>query len=163
MATFREIDERLLALVDEEGEILDIEEFKQLQMDRTAKVEGIAEWCLDLRDEQDALKKEIERLTARKRAAERKEARLREFLQIITNGAKVKTARVSVSFRQTEAVEIFDEAAVREIASTDPRFADVLRYKEPEISKAEIKRLIQEQQVEVPGAAMVNRVSTIIK
>ena len=162
MATFREIDERLLALVDEDGEILDVEEFKQLEMDRTAKIEGLGEWCLALKDEQDVLKREIDRLTTRKRSAERKEAQLRDFLQVITQGEKVKTARITVSFRQTEAVEIFDENAVREIAQRDPRFEDVLRYREPEISKTEIKRLIQEG-LEIPGAALVGRLSTIIK
>ena len=163
MATFREIDERLLALVDEDGEILDVEEFKQLEMDRTAKIEGLAEWCLALKDEQDVLKREIDRLTTRKRSAERKEAQLRDFLQVITQGEKVKTARITVSFRQTEAVEIFDENAVREIAQRDPRFEDVLRYKAPEINKVEIKRLINEMKIEVPGAAVVGRLNTIIK
>ena len=162
MATFREIDDRLLALVDEDGEILDVQEFQQLEMDRNEKIAGIARWCLDLKDEQDVLAREMDRLATRKKAAAHKEAQLREFLQIITGGEKVKTADITVSFRQTEAVEIFDENAVRDLAQRDPRFEDVLRYKEPEISKTEIKRLIQEGR-EIPGAALVGRLSTIIK
>ena len=162
MATFREIDERLLALVDEDGEILDVQEFQQLEMDRNEKIAGLARWCLDLKDEQDVLKREIDRLTTRKRSAERKETQLRDFLQVITGGEKIKAADVTVSFRSVESVEIYDENAVRDLARRDPRFEDVLRYKEPEISKTEIKRLIQEGR-EVPGAALVGRLSTIIK
>ena len=83
MGTFREIDEAILALVNEDGEILDAEAFTALQMERGRKIESMALWVLDLQDEQDAIKREIDRLTARKKAAETKEKRLKEFLQAI--------------------------------------------------------------------------------
>ena len=62
MATFREIDEAILALVDEEGEIADIEAFEALQMERAKKAANMALWALDLKDEQDAIRYEIKRL-----------------------------------------------------------------------------------------------------
>ena len=162
MATFREIDERLLALVDEDGEILDLQEFQQLTMEREQKVENMGLWVLDLRDEQEAIKHEIGRLQARLRAAEHKETRLREFLSEILGGEKMKTSRITVSYRTTDAVEIEDEDAVRRFAEKNERYEDILRYKDPEISKTEIRRLIQ-QGVKVPGAELVPRTSTIIK
>lgn len=162
MATFREIDARLLELVDEDGEILDVEEFEALQMARELKAEGMALWVLDLRDEQNAVKAEIARLQARLKAAERKQERLLLFLQTVLRGEKLKTSLISVSYRRTEAVEIHDEEAVRAFAQKDERYEDILRYKEPEISKSEIKRLISEG-VAVPGAEIASRISTVIK
>lgn len=162
MATFREIDARLLELVDEDGEILDVEEFEALQMARELKAEGMALWVLDLRDEQNGIKAEIARLQARLRQAERKQERLLLFLQTVLRGEKLKTSLISVSYRRSEAVEIHDEEAVRAFAQKDERYEDILRYKEPEISKSEIKRLISEG-VAVPGAEVVGRVSTVIK
>ena len=55
-----------------------------------------------------------------------------------------------------------NEDALIRWASTDDRYEDCLRYKAPEISKTEVKRLIQEG-VHVPGAQLVERVSTVIK
>lgn len=162
MATFREIDEAIMALVDDEGEILDVEAFEQLQMERTQKAENMALWALDLADEQEAIKKEIGRLKALQARAERKEKSLKEFLGIVLGGEKLKTARISVSYRSTPAVEIDDEDSVRQWAMTEPRGEDILKYKEPEISKTEVKRLIAEG-VNVPGARMVCRQSTVIK
>lgn len=161
MATFREIDEKLLALVDEEGEILDVAAFEALQMERTEKAQNMALWALDLKDEQKSIKGEIERLQGRLAAAERKEKSLRDFLNIVLGGEKLKTARVSISYRATEAVEIMDEASVRQFGETSGH-EEILRYKEPEISKTEVKKLLQDG-VEIPGAALATHVSTIIK
>lgn len=162
MATFREIDERLLALVDEDGEILDLQEFQQLQMEREQKAENMGLWIMDLRDEQEALKREIDRLQNRLHHAADKEARLRDFLGQILGGEKLKTARISVSYRSTEAVEIEDEEAVRRFAERDNRYEDILRYKQPEISKTEIKRLIQSG-TPVPGAKLAPRTSLLVR
>lgn len=162
MATFREIDDALLALVDEDGEILDLDAFKALQMEREKKIEGMALWVLDCRDEQDAIKYEIKRLQARLATAEHKEKRLREFLAEVLGGEKFKSPRVAVSYRTTPAVEIDDEDRVRQWAMKDPAGEDVLRYRPPEISKSEIRRLIQEGR-QVPGAELVNRTSTMVR
>jgi hypothetical protein len=161
MATFREIDEQLLALVDDEGEILNVDAFEALQMERTEKAANMALWALDLKDEQESIRGEIKRLQGRLAAAERKEKSLKDFLGVILAGEKLKTPRVTVSYRASEAVEIMDEDAVRhfgEVSGHD----EILKYKPPEISKTEIKKLIQDG-VEVPGAVIESRVSTVIK
>lgn len=163
MATFREIDERLLALVDEEtGELLDVEAFEALQMERDEKAAGLAKWVLDLQEEQELIKGEIRRLRARQEAAARKEQRLREFLPVILHGQKLKTPTVTVSYRATTAVEIEDEDALIQWAQRVPEGEDCLRYKRPEVNKSEVKQLILEG-TQVPGASLVDRVSTVIK
>lgn len=162
MATFREIDERLLALVNEDGEILDVEAFQQLQMERETKDENMALWALDLKDEQEAIKQEIQRLQGRLKSAATKEQSLREYLQAVLGGQKLKTARVSVGYRTTQAVEITDEDGLRQWAMTDPKGENVLRYREPEISKTAIREMI-EAGGEVPGARIATRQSTTIR
>lgn len=163
MATFREIDEAIMALVDDEGEILDVEAFEQLQMERTKKAENMGKWIQKTQDDQLLIKKEIDRLTKLKRSAERKEERLKEYLRIILGGETLKTPALTISFRNTPpTVEIDDEEAVRKFAMSDDRYEDILKYKEPEISRTEIRRLIAEG-VNVPGARMVSWRSTVIK
>lgn len=164
MATFREIDDRLLALTDPEtGEILDVQAFEQLQMERTQKAENMALWALDLDDEVQAIDGELTRLMARKRAAQAKAKSLRQYLGIILDGEKLKTPLVSVSYRRTPAVEVEDEHALIEWAQRSTEHGDTaLRYREPEISKAGVRQLIEEG-VAVPGAQIVTHVSTIIK
>ena len=164
MATFREIDDRLLALTDPEtGEILDVEAFEALQMERDQKAEGMALWALDLDDEAESIRREIDRLRGRLVAAERKAKSLRQFLGIVLDGQKLKTPRVSISYRSARAVEIEDEHRLIEWAQRSTEHGDTaLRYRDPEISKAGIRQLIEEG-VEVPGAQIVTHVSTIIK
>ena len=164
MATFREIDDRLLALTDPEtGEILDVEAFEALQMERDQKAEGMALWALDLDDEAESIRREIDRLRGRLVAAERKAKSLRQFLGIVLDGQKLKTPRVSISYRSARAVEIEDEHRLIEWAQRSTEHGDTaLRYRDPEISKTGIRQLIEEG-VEVPGAQIVTHVSTIIK
>ena len=164
MATFREIDEAILALTDPEtGEILDVEAFEQLQMERERKAEGMALWALDLDDEVQAIDGELTRLMARKRAAQNKARSLRQYLGIILSGEKMKTPLVTVSFRRAKAVEIDNEHALLEWAQRSTEHGDtVLRYRDPEISKTGVKQLIEEG-VDVPGAQIVTRTSTVIK
>lgn len=164
MATFREIDDRLLALTDPEtGEILDVEAFEALQMERTRKAEGMALWALDLDDEVQAIDGELTRLMARKRAAQAKARSLRQYLGIILDGEKLKTPLVSVSYRRTPAVEIEDEHRLIEWAQRSTEHGDTaLKYRDPEISKVGVRQLIEEG-VDVPGAQIVTHVSTIIK
>ena len=160
MRTFREIDDQILNLVNEDGEIMDAQAFEALQMERTAKIEGMARWALDLKDEQEDIKREIERLTALKRAAERKENSLREYIRVILGGEKFKTSTVAVSYRNTAAVEITDEKAVTAWA-VEHFDSGVLKYK-PEISKTAVKEAIAAGET-IPGAEIMIHTSTVIK
>lgn len=160
--TFREIDEQMLALIGEDGEILDAEAFQALQMERDKKAENMALWVLDLKDDEAAIKNEINRLKERLESAERKEKRLKEYLKLVLEGEMLKTPTVSVGYRTSQAVEISDSEQVIEWAKKDGRFENILKYKEPEISKTELKNIMKDG-VEVPGAELVTNISTVIK
>lgn len=161
--TIREIDERLLSLVDPEtGEIQDVAAFQALQMERGKKVENMALWVLDLKDEAQAVQHEIERLQERKAAIEAKAKRLRQYIQIVSNGEKVKTPLVSVHYLQTESVKIDDAAEVVRWAQAADLDGEVLRYAEPEINRQALKKRLKAGET-VPGAELVAQTSTVIK
>lgn len=160
--TFREIDAALLELVDEEtGEIKDIEAFKALSMERDKKAENMALWVLDLKDEINSLTAEIDRLKQRKKAAENKVESLRNYLPIVLAGEKLKTPIVSVSYRKSESVELADKESVILWAQKN-NHEEILKYSEPEISKTAVKTLLADG-IKIPGAAITNTLSTIIK
>jgi esterase/lipase len=161
--TFREIDEAMMNLVDEEtGEILDLQEFEKLAMSKQDKIENMALWVLDLKDESEQINAEIQRLKDRKAATDNKMKRLKEYIRIILGGEKLRTPLVSVSFRSNESVNITDAEAVINWVQHYNKDDGVLKYLPPEISKTGIKQLIKEGST-IPGVSLENTTSTIIK
>ena len=161
--TFREIDESMLALIDQEtGEIMDVSAFEALQMTREKKIENMALWALDLGDEIENLDGEIKRLKALKQSKERTQKSLKEYMCYITHGEKVKTSLVSVSYRRSESVNVLDSAAVIKWAQDNGMDSEVLKYAEPEISKTALKPMLKEGKI-IPGVVLDNNISTIIK
>ncbi len=165
MATFREIDAAIEALiydgVDENGEYLNSAAICELQMERDKKAANLALYVLNLRDEQAAIRQEIDRLTARLRTAEKKEKSIREFLRMVLGGEKLKTPTVSISYRTTTSVDIEDPERLVVWAQRSGH-DDLLRYKQPEISKTAVKDLLESGE-DVPGATIVTNCSTVIK
>ena len=156
--TLYEIDAAMTALVDAEtGELKDYEAFDALQMERESKIENMALWMKDLAAEENALKAEIDNLTARKRAAGAKRERLGEYLQEYLSGEKYKSSRVAISYRRSSAVEVLDEDMLRANCPME-----YLRMKEPEINKAAILKGLKAGE-EIPGAVLVERTSMTVK
>lgn len=149
-----EIDQAIMDLVDNEtGEIIDIEMFDSLQMERDEKIESIALYIKDLKAEAEALKAEKLAFAERQKVAENKAESLKNYLAYVLNGQAFKTTRASVSFRKTQSVEIDD------IYKLDENY---LRYKEPEADKTAIKEAIKAGQT-VKGATLIENTSVIIK
>lgn len=155
--TIYEIDDAIRALVNEDGEIEDFEAFEQLHMERDAKIENTGLWIKELLAEADAIKKEREALKEREDAARRKAERLKGYLAQALGGEKFQTARISVSWRKSEAVEI-----TRECEAWCRENGAFLRQKEPDIDKAGIKDALKEGGT-VPGASLVTKQNIQIK
>jgi len=154
-----EIERILTEGIDPEtGELtVDAEALNALQMERDAKLENIALYWKDLTSDAAALKAEIETLTERKRAAERKAERIKDYLGYALEGGKFQTARVACSFRTASAVEIGPE-----FMPWAQQHDEYLRYKEPEINKKAVADAIRRGEV-IPGAEIVTRQSLMIK
>lgn len=149
-----EIDQAIMDLIDNEtGDIIDIEMFDSLQMERDAKIEGIALWIKDLKAEAEALKAEKLAFAERQKVAENKVESLKNYLAYALKGQAFKSTKAVVSFRKTQQVDVPD------IYALDENF---LRYKEPEADKTAIKEAIKAGQT-VKGATLIENTSVIIK
>lgn len=111
--TLWEIDQRLLACIDEEtGEILDFEEFEALDMALEQKLENIALYIKNLDAYAAALKAEKLALADRQEAVEKKAESLRQTLSNRLAGAPFKTAKVEVKWRASTVLNIDEGARV---------------------------------------------------
>ena len=154
-----EIDNAILECIDmETGEVIDIDKLNELQIERDAKVENVACWIKELKAEAEAIKKEKQILADRQKTAENKAESLKKWLAYALNGQKFKTAKCSISFRNTESVEVTDEGLENLMKEHD----ELLTYKKPEPNKTAIKQAINDG-LSVEGVQLVQNVSTIIK
>lgn len=130
-----EIDSAILDCVDKEtGEIFDIEKFEELKLERDAKVESICLWIKNLKAEAEALKAEKETFAQRQKAAENKMESLKRYISSYLDGSKFESAKVKVSFRKSETLEIAEGTILPD---------EYLKYKEPEVNKTELKKAIK--------------------
>ena len=157
MRSLYEIDSDILNCVDEEtGEIIDSAALDALNMERDAKIEGVACWIKDLKAETDALKAEKQALADRQKKTENKAESLKKWLAFALNGQKFESARAAVSFRKSKSVEITD---INELIMKDD---DLLVYQEPKPDKKAIAAAIKSGR-EVAGVVLVENESVIIK
>ena len=156
-----EIDNAILDCIDlETGEVIDTERLDALNMERDAKIENVACWIKELKAEAEAIKQEKLVLADRQRVAENKAESLKKWLAYALNGKKFKTAKCSISFRNTESVEITPEGLTNLMRGGKD---ELLTYKEPEPNKTAIKNAIKNDGLNVAGVQLVQNVSTIIK
>lgn len=159
-----ELDQAVLAVLDnglvfdeETGEVLfDEDNFDQLEGERESKIEAVALYIKGLEAEAAAIKVEEKTLADRRAVKERKAERLRRYVSdsmTLFGDNKIETARVALSFRKSEAVEITDATALR---------ADLWKQPAPTPDKTAIKKAIKAGEV-VEGAEIVTRQNLQIK
>ena len=107
--------------VDEEtGEILNSAELEQIEGAARDKIEASALYILELEAEAEAVKAEASRMLDRSKSLAKKAERIKALVQsaLPALDGKVKTARVTVSIRTTQAVQINQEQAIPEAFTT---------------------------------------------
>lgn len=160
--TLYEIDRRLDALIDPEtGELLDFEAFSSLQMERETKIENTALLVKNLTAEADAIKKEIDALTERRRAATAKADRLKDYLSRSLSGQKFSTARCAVTFRQSAGLDVTDAHTAAEWLERHGHM-DLVTYDAPKLDKRAVKKLIEDSGA-IPGVGIVSRQSLQVR
>ena len=158
--TIYEINNEIMNCIDmETGEVIDTDKLNELQMERDAKIENVALWIKELKAEAEAIKNEKQALAERQRVAENKAESLKNWLAYALNGEKFKTAKCSISYRNSESVEVTEEGL--EALMRDHE--DLLTYKTPEPNKKAIKDAIKNDGLTVAGVQLVQKTSTIIK
>lgn len=162
--------------VDYSGNVIDDietwhEELKKQWFDELAskkdelenKAENVAQYIKNLIIESDALAAEIKVLQQRKKSKDNKIENMKKYLKdclVQTGINKIETTRCVLSIRNNvESVSIANE---KEFTSQyKDSHAEYFKFK-PEISKTEIKKLLQSG-VEIDGAVLEKTQSIIIK
>lgn len=99
-------------IVNEDGEVLNINELDELQMARNDKIEGISLWIKNLEAEKEAVKHEKDNFADREKRLGKKIESLKGYLTYALDGQKFSTPKVAVSFRKSESVLVKDEYLV---------------------------------------------------
>ena len=147
----RQIEELLAETDPETGEVLfDPEQLNELIMEKEAATEDLALGYKNLTAEAAAIRAEANALTERARKVEKMAENAKRYLSVILNGEKFNTARVSVGYRSSSKVDLA-ENFISWAKENAPR---LLREKEPEADKSEIKRLLKNG-VTVPYATLI--------
>ena len=142
--------------VDEEtGEILSADELHAVEAEASEKIEATALYLRELDAEAKAAKDEADRMLARVKSMQKRSDYLKAMLiQALHATGKVKTARVTVSIRTTQAV------AVDEGANLPEAYTTVKTTVSP--NKTTIKQALLDG-VEVPGCHIEERESVSIR
>lgn len=160
--TIFEIDSRITDLIDPEtGELLDYEAFNQLQMERREKIENMALWCKELTADAEAIKNEINVLTKRKQAKERRSTSLLSYIGRILDGEKFETPRCVVTSRRSKALQVDDNLSVVGWCRENG-YEDCIVLEPPKISKKAISKLMKDG-IDVPYTHFVERLNVGVK
>ena len=163
MRALYDIDQDILDCVDQDtGEILDTEKLDALQMEREAKLEGVALWVKDLKAESAAVKEEADKLNARKKALDNKIESIKTWLLHALDGEKLKTPRCNVYQTHNQRVAVADEAKLISFLQTLEEPEKFLRFKDPELKRDEIKKALKDGTI-IPGASLEESESVVIK
>lgn len=103
----------------ETGEILNADALHAVEAEAAEKIEATALYLRELDAEAKAAKDEAERILARVKSMQKRSDYLKSrLLEAVHATGNVKTARVTVSIRTTQAVQIKQEQAIPEAFTT---------------------------------------------
>lgn len=152
-----EIESVIENAVDAEtGEIVDeqlIEKLGELQIEKEQLIEEV---CLEIKNTEsyaEALKAEKKAIADKQSAAERHVESLRKYVKFALNNEKLKTSKVSVSYRKSKSTEFEGDPTTLPI--------DCIKT-EITVKKKELKAHLEAGE-DIPGAKIVERTSMIIK
>lgn len=132
-------------------------EINALHMERSRILEYLAKLVINCRSDAAAIKTEEDRLKERRQRVERKADRIMEILKRECGGENTDCGVATVRYRNTEKLDVSDSIATIEWLEQHG-YDTFIRYKEPEVSKSDVKKLIKAG-AEIPGAAIVKEQS----
>ena len=151
MATLYELNAMLenfeLEIDEDTGEILNADALDALELERDAKIENIALWIKNLNSDAEAYKKEKDNFYSKEKASKNKADRLKAYLESMLQGEKFKSAKVTISYRKSESLQIEPGAEIADI---------YLKPQEPQVDKIALKEAIK-------GGAYMDGVTLVIK
>ena len=164
MASLFEVDREIQACVKlensdnfvnvETGEVLDAEALDNLKMEIPRKLENLGRWMLNLEAEEKAYADQEKRFKERKDAVKKKRESIKSYVGAYLNGKPYKCTDFEFKWRKTESVAFNGD--IYKVPD------DYLRYKEPELDKAKIKKALKDG-IEIPGCSIEVKNSMSIK
>jgi len=149
-----EIDAAIMNCIDlETGEVIDEMALESLQIDRDTKIENVGLWVKNLSAEATALDTEIKALTERKKAKDSKVESLKNYIAFALNGEKFETPRLSVSWRKSESITIYEDAVIPD---------EYLVPVEPRPDKTLLKKALKDG-AEICGVELISKNNIQIK
>lgn len=102
---------------EETGELIDNSEaikqlLSEIEIERDTKADSIAYLIKSAKDTETALKAEIDRLNERKKMFIREQESLKQLLDFLLGGEKLKTDKFTFSYRTSQSVNILDESLI---------------------------------------------------
>ena len=152
----RQAEEKLLAELEETGEITDeaqalMERVDALQISRDKKIEGAAFLRREALDNSEIIGNEIKRLQSLKKAQDNRADNLLKYITGALGGEKFKSPFVSISYRNTESVDVSDIDALPE---------QYVRVKK-EANKTDLKKALKAGE-EIEGVTLQSNTSTVV-
>lgn len=163
MANIYELDAKIkscIVLDDEhvvstdDGEILNLEQFDALQMERSAKVEGLACYIKNQRANAEAIDAEIDNLRKRAAALEKEALRCEAYLSGVLHGEKFESPRCKITWRKSESCNVLD---IKQVPNVYLRTKITI-----DANKTAIKNAIKAG-IEVPGAELIQKLNMTLK
>lgn len=138
----------------EDGEILNLQQFEALQMERGQKIEGMCCYIKNLMAEAVAYEAEEKRMRERRAAKEREIDRCKGYLAGVLYGEKFETPRCKISWRKSEICNVLNIDAVPDEFKRTKVTIDA--------DKTAIKKAIKAG-AEVPGAEVIQKLNMTLK
>lgn len=138
----------------EDGEILNLQQFEALPMERDAKVEGLACYIKNKLADAEAIYAEIDVLSQRAAIMKKEAERCKAYLAGALYGEKFETPRCKITWRKSEICNVLNIEAV-------PK-----KYKRTKVTvdadKTAIKKAIKDG-AKVPGAEVIQKLNMTLK
>lgn len=153
MSSLYQLQNEILECVSEDGELLDVERFEQINMAIEDKIEGLCLWVKNLEADAAAIKNEEAALKDRRQWKEKRAESIRNYVQEFLSGKKFETSKVSISYRKSAKLEIAEGAVIPEV---------FLKPQEPKVNVDLLKRAVKAGEV-FEGVQLVERQNMSIK
>jgi hypothetical protein len=148
-----QLDEEHVVSVDD-GEVLNLQQFEALQMERGQKIEGLCCYIKNTLAEAEAIYAEINVLSRRAEAHKKEVERCKAYLAGVLYGEKFETPRCKISWRKSEVCNVL---SMEEIPD---------EYKRTKVTvdadKTAIKKAIKAG-AEIPGAEVIQKLNMTLK
>lgn len=145
-------EEHVVSVAD--GEILNLQQFEALQMERDQKIEGMCCYIKNKLAEAEAIYAEINVLSYRAGAIKKEVERCKAYLAGALYGEKFETPRCKITWRKSEICNVLNIDAVPDEFKRTKVTVDA--------DKTAIKKAIKAG-MEIPGAEVIQKLNMTLK